>query len=103
MLGPLLLFMCLTTHVFADKLNVAYQWKTVEFEFPSEDLKQEALLSKKYIPENQLPLGVEVYGNRLFVTLPRWKYGVAASLAYIDRTQGNRLTIIHWQIMIFNI
>ncbi|XP_076274875.1 L-dopachrome tautomerase yellow-b [Rhynchophorus ferrugineus] len=85
MLGRSLLFMCLTTHVLADKLNVAYQWKTVEFEFPSEDLKQQALLSKKYIPENQLPLGVEVYDDRIFVTLPRWKYGVAASLGYIDR------------------
>lgn len=69
-----------------DNLNVAFQWKQVDFDFPSAEAKQEALRSKEFIPENNLPLGLEVYGERVFVTLPRWKTGVPASLAYINIT-----------------
>ncbi|XP_030751704.1 protein yellow [Sitophilus oryzae] len=84
----LLLLALSTSDVFGNKLNVAYQWKTVEFEFPSYESKLAAISSKKFIQDNHLPLGLEVYGKRLFVTLPRWKYGTAASLAYIDMNEA---------------
>lgn len=41
------------------------------------------LLPSDYIPENNLPLGVDVFRNRLFLTLPRWKSGVPFSLAWL--------------------
>lgn len=37
--------------------------------------KDIALASGTYIPQNALPVGVEHYGTRLFVTVPRWKDG----------------------------
>lgn len=69
-----------------DNLRVAFQWRQLDFNFSTEAERQEAVNSREFIPENNLPLGLEVYGERLFVTVPRWKSGVAASLAYIKLT-----------------
>lgn len=69
-----------------DNLRVAYEWKQIDFEYPSEEARREAIDNNVFIPENNLPLGLEVYGDRLFVTVPRWKSGVAASLTYINLT-----------------
>lgn len=66
-----------------DNLRVAFEWKQVDFEYPSSEARQEAINNRDFVPENNLPLGLEVYGDRLFITLPRWKSGVAASLTYI--------------------
>lgn len=75
----------MVTSVFAnDNLRVAYQWKQIDFEFPDIDARQEAIRNLSFISENVIPVGLEVYKNRLFITLPRWKKGVPASLAYID-------------------
>lgn len=67
-----------------DNLRTAFHWKQVDFKYPDEALRQLALSSRNYVPENVIPVGLEVYKNRLFLTLPRWKTGVPASLAYID-------------------
>ena len=67
-----------------DNLSVAYEWKEIDFEFRSKEVREEAIQSKQFIPENVIPVGLEVYKTRLFITLPRWKKGVPASLAYID-------------------
>lgn len=70
--------------VSADHLKVEYQWKQIDFEYQSVDDRQAAISSGNFIQENVIPVGLEVHKNRLFITLPRWKKGVPASLAYID-------------------
>ncbi|KAJ8923289.1 hypothetical protein NQ315_001846 [Exocentrus adspersus] len=67
-----------------DNLHVAYQWRMLDFVYPSELSKQEALHSKAFFPEHNVPTGLEVFEDRLFVSIPRLKTGVAASLAYIN-------------------
>lgn len=67
-----------------DNLRVAFQWKQVDFNYPSEALRRAALASGSFVPENVIPVGLEVYKSRLFLTLPRWRTGVPASLVYID-------------------
>ncbi|XP_039313570.1 protein yellow isoform X2 [Solenopsis invicta] len=62
------------------KLRVAYRWKQIDYEWPSNDIKR---LFPDYKQEDNLPLGLEVAGDRLFITVPRWRQGVAASLNYI--------------------
>lgn len=69
-----------------DNLRVAFEWKQLDFAFPSPEARQEAIDSREFVPENNLPLGLEVYGDRLFITVPRWKSGVPASLTYIKLT-----------------
>lgn len=71
-----------------DNLRVAYQWKIIDYDFPTDQDRRIAINNREFIPENNLPLGLEVFGDRLFITVPRWKDGVAASLTYIKLT-GN--------------
>ncbi|KAJ8680521.1 hypothetical protein QAD02_016308 [Eretmocerus hayati] len=63
-----------------DHLNVAYQWKQLDFDWPNDMVKK---LFPEYKLEDNLPLGLEAAGDRLFITVPRWRKGVVASLNYI--------------------
>lgn len=60
----------------AYKLEERYSWNQVDFVFPSQAMKDIAISSGDYIPQNALPVGIEHYGNRLFVTVPRWRDGL---------------------------
>ncbi|XP_023170173.2 protein yellow [Drosophila hydei] len=66
------------------KLEERFSWKQLTFDWPSAEAEAEAKQSGHYIAENNLPLGVERWENKIFVTVPRWKAGVAATLNYID-------------------
>lgn len=63
--------------------EIVYQWKILDFQYPSDAHRQQAIQSGDFVPENNLPLGVDRSGDRLFVTMPRWKNGVPASLAWL--------------------
>lgn len=71
---PLLLLLAGCTRA-AYKLQERYSWNQLDFAFPNERLKEQAIASGDYIPQNGLPVGVEHFGNRLFVTVPRWRDG----------------------------
>lgn len=58
-----------------------YEWRQLDFEYPTFTQRQQAILSGDFIPTNNLPLGVDRWRNRLFITMPRWRNGVPASLA----------------------
>lgn len=69
---------------FATSLNrnpfeIIYQWKILDFQYPSSAHRSRAIASGDFVPENNLPLGVDAFGDRLFVTMPRWKNGVKNS------------------------
>ncbi|XP_072381324.1 dopaminechrome tautomerase [Diabrotica undecimpunctata] len=81
-----LLYLVHTVIATEDSLKVAFQWKIIDFEYPTSNARWEASSTRQFIPENNVPLGLEVYGDRIFITLPRWKEGVGASLAYIKTT-----------------
>lgn len=59
----------------AFKLEERYSWNQLDFVFPTRAMKDIALASGTYIPQNALPVGVENWGNKLFVTVPRWRDG----------------------------
>lgn len=66
-----------------DNLRVAYQWKQIDYEYPSIQERQFAISNGAFVQENVIPVGIEVFKSRLFFTLPRIRQGVPASLAYI--------------------
>lgn len=68
--------------------STLYKWKLVDFEFPSASHRKYALSSGKYVPANVLPLGLEVWGSRLWVTIPAWRRGIPATLATLPRVGG---------------
>jgi hypothetical protein len=55
----------------AKKLEEKYSWKELDFAWPSEEVKQEALKSGRYIESHNLPLGLEVWKDKMFITVPR--------------------------------
>ena len=65
------------------KLREQFSWKMVDIEFPNDTVKQEAITGGSDVQEHNLPLGLEVWKDKLFVTFPRWKDGIAATLTYV--------------------
>ncbi|KAL7307161.1 hypothetical protein TKK_0000885 [Trichogramma kaykai] len=52
-----------------------FAWRILDWNFPSELSKQQAIATGDYQPENALPVGIEIWRDKLFVTVPRWKDG----------------------------
>lgn len=67
-------------------LQTKYKWKLIDFKYDTPEDRQSAIDNARFIPANVIPVGLDVYTdkNKLFVSLPRLKNGVPASLAYID-------------------
>ena len=53
------------------KLVEKFSWKQLEFEWPSEQAEKAAISKGQYVPENNLPLGLERWNDKLFITVPR--------------------------------
>lgn len=66
---------------FRNPFDVIYEWRQLDYDYASFLDRQRAILNGDFVPINNVPLGVDRWRNRLFVTIPRWKNGVPASLA----------------------
>ncbi|XP_060529364.1 protein yellow-like [Cylas formicarius] len=76
---------CAATTVKAiAKLEEVFAWKQVTFTWPSAETEKIAKEEGDYEPKNNLPLGLARWKDKLFVTVPRWKSGVAATLGYVS-------------------
>lgn len=47
-------------------LKVLSEWKEMEFEFPSNDIRESAILNNNYIPGNSVPIDVDVDYRRKY-------------------------------------
>lgn len=61
-----------------------FSWKKMDFAYPDERSRQLAIASGEYVPENSLPVGIEIWRNRLFVTIPRWRDGECPKYRSLD-------------------
>lgn len=55
----------------ATKLQEKFSWKELSFSWPDEQTKQEAIKSGSYVESHNLPLGLDVWKDKLFITVPR--------------------------------
>ena len=55
----------------ATKLQEKFMWKELEFAWPSEEAKEEAIKSGRYVESHNLPLGLDIWKDKLFITVPR--------------------------------
>lgn len=82
-----------STYVFQE----VFEWSQVDFAYPDEKLKERAKATGAFIPKNALPVGVEHWRNKLFVTFPRWEDGMCG-FAFINienRLHYITITITH--------
>ncbi|XP_066588544.1 protein yellow-like [Prorops nasuta] len=71
-----------------------YSWKQIDFNFPNESIRNAYLASGGYIPENNMPLGLNVWQNKMFITVPRWRNGVPFNLNYFQLNESNSSPIL---------
>lgn len=71
--SALVVFVILLQNVLSIKLEQKYRWKEVSYDWPSEAAKDDAIASGRYKIENNLPLGLDVWKDKLFITVPRYK------------------------------
>ncbi|XP_072941083.1 uncharacterized protein [Epargyreus clarus] len=64
--------------------QLRFAWKEMDYIWDSPAQRENAIKDGIYVPEHNLPLGLARWKNKLFVTVPRWKNGVASSLNYVD-------------------
>lgn len=68
-----LLILCIR-NAFCAKLQEKFRWKEVSYAWPNEATKMDAIKAGRYQAENNLPLGLEVWKDKLFITIPRYIY-----------------------------
>ncbi|KAF7995923.1 hypothetical protein HCN44_007030 [Aphidius gifuensis] len=66
-------------------MEIVHSWKVLDFEFESKSARKHAIAEGIYIPENNSPLGIEYWHERIFITLPKWRTGVPATLTTVPR------------------
>lgn len=85
----LLLLLALTTAVNCDQpFNTLFSWKQIDYNFLNDSMRKAYIESGDYVQDTAVPLGLNVWGDKLFITVPRWKKGVPANLNYINITEA---------------
>ncbi|KOC64207.1 Protein yellow [Habropoda laboriosa] len=85
----ILLIACLAV-ASCHEFKTIHSWNYVEFNFPNATIQNTLTANGEYVPENNMPLGVQVWEDKIFITVPRWKNGVASNLNYIAKDDPSR-------------
>ncbi|XP_072931909.1 dopaminechrome tautomerase-like [Epargyreus clarus] len=70
-----------------EQFRVIYEWNTIDFTWDTPEDRIAYLNTSRYIPENVLISGINFYGDKIFLTVPRLLDGVPATLATIPAVQ----------------
>lgn len=60
--------------------EVVYSWPSIDYTWPSDSVKEEYIQHGKFVVSNNVPSGVRVFKDEVYVTVPRWFSGVPATL-----------------------
>ncbi|KAF2905071.1 hypothetical protein ILUMI_01099 [Ignelater luminosus] len=76
---------------FGQQINfkVIRQWKYINYSWPTSESYQTAITTSSYIPENIVIAGVTIFDNWFYLTMPRMKPGVPATLGRIPVNDVN--------------
>nr|CAD7457428.1 unnamed protein product [Timema tahoe] len=90
MVEVLVLALIMTTSMVSctSKLVERFSWRYMDYAYPDDISRQESFRLGDYRPENNIPVGIEVWRDKLFVTVPRWREGVPSTLNYISLTKS---------------
>lgn len=61
-----------------------YRWKQIDYAYPTSTARQAAIENGQFNQTNVIPLGIERWKNRVFISTPRWKRGVPATLSALS-------------------
>jgi len=87
-LGILLFASSLLPFIFCQNALSSYEtvfaWKQLDFSFPDQ-WNQSAFIS-----ENNIIAGVKIHQDKMFLTVPRWRHGVPATLNFVHIPAQNQ-------------
>lgn len=72
----------------ASKLQKHFEWNILDFQYENAQQKLNDLATGKLKPENALPVGIEIWNDKVFVTVPRWKEGKYQNFLYLKPKIG---------------
>ncbi|VVC35640.1 Six-bladed beta-propeller, TolB-like,Major royal jelly protein/protein yellow [Cinara cedri] len=75
-------------------LKDRFTWNQIDIEYPDRESKRNALKTGKFIPINNLPLGLEIWKNKMFISLPQWKPGIPVTLAYVNLNSYDKSPVL---------
>ncbi|KAL3869371.1 hypothetical protein ACJMK2_042059 [Sinanodonta woodiana] len=62
------------------RAKLEYQMTKIDYDWPSETTRQDFINNKSYIAVNNIISAIKVWRRKIFITVPRWRPGVPASL-----------------------
>ncbi|CAG9773927.1 unnamed protein product [Ceutorhynchus assimilis] len=68
------------------KFEIAYQWTYLNYTWESAQQYNRAIESGRYVPANNAPTGLKFYGNLMFISVPRFRPGIPATLVSLEIT-----------------
>ena len=66
---------------YHDSFRVIFQWKYINFTWPSSEARELAISGSQYRPENIAISGIKVWKGQMYLTIPRYRRGVPVTLA----------------------
>lgn len=91
----LLALVALVSGVSCHPPETLYSWDKLDYNFPNESMRMAYIASGDFIQSGNLPVGVAVWREKMFITVPRWKKGVPANLNYIPLTTNGNNKSLH--------
>lgn len=71
-----------------------FTWNQIDLEYPNQESKRSAIKSGEFIPLNNLPLGLEVWKDKMFLSLPQWRPGIPVTLTYVDLNSHSKSPVL---------
>ncbi|XP_069111229.1 protein yellow-like [Argopecten irradians] len=69
--------------------QIIHRFTMVDYDWPSEFAREDAIESGEYIPNNNIIVGTKTYGDEVYVTVPRWRLGVPSTLNRVVVKNGS--------------
>ena len=75
--------------------ELLHSWTTVDYDWPSAEAQFNFTKDGRFIQDNCALAGVKMWKDDIFVTVPRWRPGVPATLAKVV-TKASRSLLQPW-------
>ncbi|XP_065334613.1 protein yellow-like [Cloeon dipterum] len=79
----------LSSLVTAANFTQVFQWDELDFEWPSEASRTQALKTGGFTPENIYPHYIAVYGTRIFLSLNKYNINIPATLVSLPTSSAS--------------
>jgi hypothetical protein len=89
----------LLTSAAATEPEVVYEWEQLDWTWDTTHTQADYLATSKFVPENCLLAGINVdYNGDIYLTVPRWRPGIPATLNKLDTVSQTLMPYPSWDM-----